>query len=92
MSEKTPELSTTHAPIGHEGVWGSKNPPMQLPAYIQQIRNALMRDGYGESEAHALAVAAVERWAGGKGNVTPVVREASQRAVREWNALRADHP
>ena len=91
-SAKTPELSSTHAPIGHEGVWHSKHPPLQLPAYIQNIRNALRRNGHGESEAHALAVAAVERWASGKGHVHPEVREASQRAVAEWEALRAHHP
>lgn len=91
-SEKTPELSATHAPIGHEGVWHSKHPPLQLPAYIQNIRNALMRNGHGEQEAHALAVAAVKRWASGKGNVHPEVRAASQRAVEEWNALRENHP
>lgn len=33
-SAKTPELSSTHAPIGHEGVWHSEKPPMQLPAYL----------------------------------------------------------
>ena len=97
-SAETPELSTHHSPIGHEGVWHSKHHPMQLPAYIQNIRNALMRSGHGEQEAHALAVAAVERWAKGhgawgkKGKVTPVVQAASQRAVAEWEKLRADHP
>jgi hypothetical protein len=91
-SEKTPELASTHAPIGHEGVWHSKHPPLQLPAYIQNIRNALIRDGHDEASAHALAVAAVERWASGGGNVHPEVREASRRAVAEWNQLRARHP
>ena len=81
VSEKTPELSVTHAPIGHEGVWHSKKPPLQLPAYIQNIRNALMRSGHGEQEAHALAVAAVKRWAKGdlkwgkKRHVTPEVQQ-----------------
>jgi hypothetical protein len=91
-SAETPELSATHAPIGHEGVWHSKNPPLQLPAYIQNIRNALMRNGHDEQSSHALAVAAVKRWASGKGHVHPEVREASQRAVAEWEALRRSHP
>lgn len=91
-SAQTPELSTHHAPIGHEGLWHSKHPELQLPAYIQNIRNALMRDGHDESSAHALAIAAVERWASGGGKVTPEVREASQRAVSEFNELRANHP
>jgi hypothetical protein len=98
VSAETPRLSSEHAPIGHEGVWHSKNPPLQLPAYIQNIRNALMRAGHGESEAHALAVAAVKRWAKGnlkwgpKRKVTPEVIAASRRAVAEWEELRRNHP
>jgi hypothetical protein len=97
MSEKTPELSVTHAPIGHEGVWHSKKPPLQLPAYIQNIRNALMRNGHGEQESHALAVAAVKRWAKGdlkwgKHKITPEVIAASKKALAEWEELRRHHP
>lgn len=97
-SAETPYLSSHHAPIGHEGVWHSKHPPMQLPAYIQNIRNALMRSGHGEQESHAMAVAAVKRWAQGKGawgkkgKVTPVVQQAAAKAVAEWEQLRRDHP
>lgn len=91
-SAQTPYLSTHHAPIGHEGVWGSKNPPLELPPYIQNIRNALMREGHPEGEAHALAVGAVERWANGGGDVTDEVRRASQQAVAQWEQLRANHP
>jgi 8-oxo-dGTP pyrophosphatase MutT (NUDIX family) len=97
-SAETPYLSSHHAPIGHEGLWHSKNPPLQLPAYIQNIRNALMRSGMDERKAHAMAVAAVERWAKGDlkwgptRHVTPEVRAASADAVRQWEALRANHP
>jgi hypothetical protein len=51
-----------------------------------------MREGHSEGEAHALAVAAVERWADGGGDVTDEVRRASQQAVSQWNQLRANHP
>jgi hypothetical protein len=97
-SADTPRLSVEHHPIGHEGVWHSKHPPLQLPAYIQNVRNALMRAGHDESSAHAMAIAAVRRWASGegawghKGKVTPVVREAAQRAVQEFEELRRNHP
>lgn len=100
-SEETPYLSSHHAPIGHEGLWHtpSKKVPHkeQLPAYIQNVRNALMRSGHGEQEAHAMAVAAVERWAKGQGawghhgKVTPVVQQAASNAVSEWEKLRAEH-
>jgi hypothetical protein len=51
-----------------------------------------MRDGHSEDEAHALAVAAVERWKDGGDNVTPEVQRASQQAYEQWMQLRADHP
>jgi hypothetical protein len=96
-SAETPYLSTHHSPIGTQGLWHSKHPPLQLPAYIQNIRNALMRDGMDEREAHAMAVAAVTRWAKGdlkwgRRKITPEVVAASRRALAEWEALRADHP
>lgn len=59
---------------------------------IQNIRNALMREGHSEDDAHALAVAAVERWKDGGDNVTPEVRQASQQAYEQWMQLRSDHP
>jgi hypothetical protein len=96
-SAMTPYLAARHAPIGHEGVWHSKHPPLQLPPYIQNIRNALMRNGMGEREAHAMAVAAVKRWAEGRlgwgrRRVTPEVRRAAAEAVAQWEELRARHP
>ena len=94
-SQQTPYLSSHHAPIGHEGLWHtpSKKVPekQQLPAYIQNIRNALMRSGHGEQEAHALAIGAVKRWASGKGKVHPEVRQAARAALAEWDRLKASH-
>jgi hypothetical protein len=69
----------------------------QLPAYIQNVARALMRDqGIGESQAIATAINAVKEWArgrafGGKVKVTRQVREAAQRAIDEWEKLRATH-
>lgn len=51
-----------------------------------------MREGHSEDDAHALAVAAVERWKDGGDNVTPEVRQASQQAYEQWMQLRSDHP
>jgi hypothetical protein len=100
-SAETPYLSSHHAPIGHEGLWhtpNKKHPQKeQLPSYIQNVRNALMRAGHGEQEAHAMAIAAIKRWSKGegawghKGKVTPVVQEAAQRALQEWDKLKAEH-
>jgi hypothetical protein len=90
-SAETPELSTHHSPIGHEGVWHSKHPPKQYPAYLQNVRNALMRAGHDEGSAHALAIAAIRRWAAGGDHVHPEVQAASQSALEEYERLQAHH-
>lgn len=91
-SAQTPELAAHHAPIGHEGIWHSKNPPLEYPAYYQNVRNALIRAGHSEGDAHAIALAALRRWAGGGGNVHPEVRQAAQAALAEYDRERASHP
>ena len=88
-SAKTPELSTVHRPLGTHGLWGRKTD--QLPAYIQNIAHAMIRDGHDEGSAIALAVAAVKRWAAGGNHVTPEVRAAAAGALAEWEKLRAEH-
>ena len=88
-SEETAELSTTHRPLGTHGLWGRKTD--QLPAYIQNIAHAMIRDGHDESSAIALAVASVKRWARGGGHVTPEVQAAAGKALAEWEKLRAEH-
>lgn len=100
-SEETPVVSTVHHPLGREGLWHtpSKKVPetQQLPAYIQNIARALMRDhDMEESRAIATAVNAVKRWAAGRlgwgrRKITPEVQAAAQRALDEWEKLRAAH-
>ena len=94
-SAKTPELSSTHNPLGQEGLWHtpSKEVPekQQLPAYHQNIAHALMRSGMSESVAIATAINATRRWAAGKGKVHPEVIAASRRALQEWEHLKAAH-
>lgn len=88
-SAETAELSTVHKPLGTHGLWGDKM--AQLPAYIQNIVHAMIRDGHDESEAIQLAIGAVKRWAEGGGKVTPEVRAAAAGAVAEWEKLKAEH-
>ena len=69
----------------------------QLPAYMQNTARALMRDqDMDESQAIATAINAVKEWAAGRAfgghvQVTDEVRQAAQRALREWEDLRASH-
>lgn len=100
-SAETPVVSTVHHQLGHEGLWHTPDrhvgSAQQLPAYIQNVARALMRDhGMGESQAIATAINAVKDWAagrawGGRVKVTPEVRAAAGRAVAEWESLRASH-
>lgn len=100
-SEETPRVSTEHHPLGTSGLWHTPDrhvgSAQQLPAYAQNIARALMRDhGMDESQAIATAINALKRWASGrlgwgKRKVTPAVQQAAQRALREWEQLRASH-
>lgn len=60
-----------------------------LPRYIRMVRNALVREGHSESRATALAVAAMKRWASGRGNVTAKVRAAAAAALAQWERMKA---
>lgn len=88
-SAETPALATVHRPLGTHGLWGDKL--AQLPAYVQNIAHAMIRDGHDESEAIQLAIGAVKRWAAGEGKVTPEVQAAATAAVAEWEKLKLEH-
>lgn len=100
-SAETPVVSTVHHPLGTHGLWHTPDRHVHhmqsLPAYIQNIAHALMREGHPEDEAIAFAINAVKRWAAGhlhwgrNDHVTPEVVAASARAVAQWEALRASH-
>jgi hypothetical protein len=90
-SAETPSLAAHHAPIGRAGIWHSKNPPLQFPAYYQNVRNALIRAGHSESEAHAIALNALRRWAAGGGHVHDEVRQAARNALAEYEQEREHH-
>lgn len=94
-SPQTAALSVTHAPLGKGGKnWITASKPGntgQLPAYIQNIRNAIMRgpNGKDESSATAIAIARVKAWASGGGNVSAEVRAAAAKALAEFEKMRA---
>jgi len=94
-SEQTPALSSTHNPLGTHGLWNTPDrhtaERQQLPAYIQNIAHALIRNGMEEGQAIATAINAARRWASGKGNVHPEVIEASRNALAEWEKLKETH-
>lgn len=88
-SEKTPYYSVTHHPLGTEGLWHYDG--LQLPAYIQNVAKGIMESGHSREEAIPMAINTIKRWAAGEGHVHPEVREASRKALAEWDELKATH-
>lgn len=76
-------------PVGPGELWHKKDPSFHLPYYIQHIANDLKASGKPESEAIAIAVSTVKRWAAGGGKVHPDTRAAAQKALAEWDALKS---
>jgi peptidoglycan hydrolase-like protein with peptidoglycan-binding domain len=61
-----------------------------LPAYIQHVAHDLMeKRGKSESNAIQMAIGIVKNWASGKGKVDANTRAAAQKAVAEWEKLKA---
>lgn len=92
-SESTAIYSVRHAPAGKGGKnWITADKPGgkgQLPAYIQNVRNAIIRGGTAEGQATAIAIGKIRDWAEGKGDVSSEVRAAAGKAIAEWEAMKA---
>ena len=82
MSKKTAALESTPAPLGKPGGPGLYHiKGEQLPAYVQNIARALMRErGMTKSRAIAVARAALKRWIAGRQKVSPEVKAAAAKA------------
>src|SRR4051812_23817301 len=88
MAKDSLAKASIHEPVGKGPLWKHKG--WQLPAYIQHIANDLReKRGMTESRAIATAIAVVKRWAAGGGNVKPETRAAANKALAEWEALKA---
>jgi hypothetical protein len=90
------EVRYDTSPLGPGPNWVTKADPMAgLGSFIRAIAHALIRNGHSESQAIALAVAAVKRWAhGGKAwgpnsHVTPATQAKAQEALAHWEAIKA---
>lgn len=92
MSNRTAFYARTHRRLGQPGGPGLfRVRGLQLPAYVQNIAHALLREGRARttSDAVRLALGAVKRWARGGGDVAPEVRAAALQALAEWRKARA---
>lgn len=60
-----------------------------LPSYICRIAKAIMRSGKSKSQAIAIAVNRVKKWAAGGSDVDADTRAKAVKAVAQWNKLKA---
>ena len=71
---------------GHNWVEDS---PGGLPDYICRIAKAIKRTGKTTSQAIAIAVSRVKKWAAGADDVDADTRAKAAKAVAQWEALKA---
>lgn len=60
-----------------------------LPAYIEDIAKAVKKTGKTTSQAIAIAVSRVKKWAAGGDNVNADTRAKAAKAVAEWERKKA---
>lgn len=91
MSKKTAFYSSHHHQLGKPGGPGLFHEKgNDLPNYITNVAKGIQESGQADkSKAIKIAIGKVRDWAEGKGNVSPEVRAASQKAIAEWDAKRA---
>lgn len=90
VSADTARLASQHNKLGKPGGPGLfHDKSLQLPAYIQNVAKALMRNGKPKSQAIQIAIGTVKKWAAGGGGVSPEVKAAAAKAVAEWEAAKA---
>jgi hypothetical protein len=75
------------APLGNGDNWVTQGGG--LDPFLRAIAHSLIRNGHSKSQAIALAIGSVRRWAAGGGNVTPKTRAKAVKALASWEALKA---
>lgn len=90
-TSETPTASTVPQPLGKPGGPGLFHiKGLQLPPYIQHVRDQIMAQGKTESQATGEAVGIVENWAAGHDGhghaVHPDVQAAASANIAKWKA------
>lgn len=88
LAQDSMAKASSHEPLGPGELWKKKDPSFQLPAYVQHIAHALESSGHSKSQAIAIAVGTVKRWASGGGHVDSNTRAAAAKASSEWEKLK----
>lgn len=61
----------------------------ELPKYVRELARGIERSGKTLSQAIAIAISRIKKWAAGGDNVNPDTRAKAIKALAEWEALKA---
>lgn len=77
----------SQAPLGKGDLF--KTPGADLPGFVREVARALMRNGKPKSQAIAIAISQIKRWAAGGGGVNADTQAKASRALAQWEAAKA---
>lgn len=61
----------------------------ELPKYVRKLARAIMKSGKTKSQAIAIAISRIKRWAAGGEDVNADTRAKAAKALTQWEALKA---
>lgn len=61
----------------------------ELPPYVRKIARAIMKSGKSKSQAIAIAISRMKKWAAGGEDVDADTRAKAAKALASWEALKA---
>jgi hypothetical protein len=60
-----------------------------LPPYVRKLARGIMKSGKSKSQAIAIAISRIKKWAAGGGDVDADTQAKAAKALAEWESLRA---
>ena len=60
-----------------------------LPPYVRKVARGIMKSGKTKSQAIAIAISRIKKWAAGGDNVDADTKAKAAKALAEWEALKA---
>jgi hypothetical protein len=60
-----------------------------LPPYVRKLARGIMKSGKTKSQAIAIAISRIKKWAAGGDDVDADTRAKAAKALAQWEALKA---
>jgi hypothetical protein len=61
----------------------------ELPPYVRKLARGIMKSGKSKSQAIAIAISRIKRWAAGGEDVNADTRAKAAKALAEWESLKS---